>query len=184
MFNIAVLVSGSGTNMTKIIENGIKINCVIADRNCKAITIAEKNLIKTFLIDEKNNFKDELLKILEERKIDLIVLAGFLSILDKKIINKYEKKIINIHPSLLPKYGGRGMYGINVHKAVFENNEKESGCTVHYVDENIDTGNIILQEKINIEKLNSPEEIQKKVLLKEWELLPKVIKKILEERKN
>lgn len=111
-------------------------------------------------------------------------MAGFLSILDGSILEKYKDKIINIHPSLLPKYGGKGMHGLNVHRAVLENKEKESGCTVHYVTAAVDAGQIIMQEKINIENLKTEKEIQEAVLLKEWVLLPKVVKKIIKEREQ
>ena len=113
----------------------------------------------------------------------MIVLAGFLSILDGEILEKYKNKIINIHPSLLPKYGGVGMHGMNVHKAVFENGDKESGCTVHYVTGTVDGGKIIAQARVDISAAQSPEEIQKLVLEHEWKLLPAVVKELINKRK-
>lgn len=185
MFRIAVLVSGTGTNMNSLIKNDIPIDCIIADRKCKAEEIANENKIKFFLLDRKDtNISDKILEILKERNIDLVVLAGFLSILRGEILNFYNKKIINIHPSLLPKYGGIGMHGLNVHKAVFENKETVSGCTVHYVTENVDAGSIILQKKVDISSANSPEEIQKLILPNEWILLNEVVKNIIKEREG
>ena len=113
--------------------------------------------------------------------VDLVVLAGYLSIIDEEFINKWNNKIINIHPSLLPKYGGKGMYGIKVHESVVANHEKESGCTVHFVDNNIDTGKIILQRKVDITEDDTPESLQKKVLKEEHKLLIEAIEMIINE---
>ncbi|MDO4689948.1 MAG: phosphoribosylglycinamide formyltransferase [Fusobacterium sp.] len=178
MSKIAVLVSGSGSNMRQLIKNGINLDCVIADRKCGAEQIAKENNIDFFQF-EKNEISEKILKLLEKREIDLVVLAGFLSILNGELLKKYKNKIINIHPSLLPKYGGSGMYGMKVHQEVFKNSEKESGCTVHYVNEEIDAGAIIEQEKVDISSATSPEEIQSLVLEKEWKLLPRVVKKLI-----
>ena len=179
MFKIIVLVSGSGTNMLQLIKNDIKIDCIIADRECKAKNIADEYKIDFVLLNRDKEISKNLLKIFEEKKPDLIVLAGFLSILDGEILEKYKNKIINIHPSLLPKYGGKGMYGLKVHQAVFENGDKESGCTVHYVTSDVDAGEIIGQDKVDISMAKSPEEIQKIVLEKEWKLLPRVVKYLI-----
>ena len=180
MFKIIVLVSGSGTNMLQLIKNDIKIDCIIADRECKAKNIADEYNIDFVLLNRDKEISKNLLEIFEEKKPDLIVLAGFLSILDGDILEKYKNKIINIHPSLLPKYGGKGMYGLKVHQAVFENGDKESGCTVHYVTSNVDAGEIIAQDKVDISMAKSPEEIQKIVLEREWKLLPRVVKYLIE----
>lgn len=180
MFKIIVLVSGSGTNMLQLIKNDIRIDCIIADRECKAKNIADEYNIDFILLKRDKEISKNLLKIFEERKSDLIVLAGFLSILDGEILEKYKNKIINIHPSLLPKYGGKGMYGLKVHQAVFENGDKESGCTVHYVTSDVDAGEIIGQDKVDISMAKSPEEIQKIVLEREWKLLPRVVKQLIE----
>lgn len=179
MFKIIVLVSGTGTNMLQLIKNNIKIDCIVSDRECKAKNIANEHNIPFILIKRDDKISKNLLRIFEERKPDLIVLAGFLSILDGEILKKYKNKIINIHPSLLPKYGGKGMYGLKVHQAVFKDKDKESGCTVHYVTSNIDAGEIIAQEKVDISMAESPEEIQKLVLEKEWKLLPNVVKNLM-----
>lgn len=178
---IAVLVSGGGSNMHQLIKNGIDLDCIIADRICAAENIARANSLPFFIFDRKiANISEEIFELLEKRKINLVILAGFLSILDGKILKKYENRIINIHPSLLPKYGGFGMHGIKVHQEVFKNKEKESGCTVHFVTEAVDAGAIIEQEKVDISHAKSPEEIQKIVLNKEWILLPRVVKRLIE----
>ncbi|MBQ3438077.1 MAG: phosphoribosylglycinamide formyltransferase [Fusobacterium sp.] len=177
---VAVLVSGGGSNMHQLIKNGIEIECIISDRICGAENIAKENKIPFYMFDRKTtDVSKEILKLLKKHTIDLVVLAGFLSILSNELLSKYQNKIINIHPSLLPKYGGFGMHGMNVHKEVFKNKEVESGCTVHYVNQEIDGGEIIEQEKVDISKAKSPEEIQKLVLEKEWILLPRVVKKLI-----
>ncbi|WP_295156111.1 phosphoribosylglycinamide formyltransferase [uncultured Brachyspira sp.] len=183
MFRIAVLISGGGSNLKSLIEsqdnNYYKIDVVIADRVCGGLNIAENAGIKAILIDRKI-YKKELFEKIDEElyNIDLIVLAGFLSIADSNFISKWTNKIINIHPSLLPKYGGKGMYGINVHKAVIQNNEKESGCTVHYVTDTIDGGDIIMQSKVEVKENDTPEILQKRVLREEHKLLPSAVKKL------
>jgi len=112
----------------------------------------------------------------------LIVLAGFLSILDENFVNKWNKKIINIHPSLLPRFGGKGMYGIKVHEAIIAVGDEVSGCTVHYVDATIDTGETILQSKVKVSPEDTPETLQQKVLIEEHRLLPLAISKIIESK--
>jgi len=137
MKNIVVLISGSGTNLQRIINcidsgeiSNAKVSLVIADRECYGLKRAEENNIDNMLIPRGKGFSDELEKLLPD-DTDLIVLAGFLSILSKDFTEKWNGKIINIHPSLLPKFGGKGMYGTKVHQSVIEAGEKESGATVH-----------------------------------------------------
>ncbi len=156
MKNIAVLVSGSGSNLQRIIDcidNGeipnAKVNLVVADRDCYALQRAENHQIPYQFIKREKDFSENLEKVLPENT-DLIVLAGFLSILNQDFCEKYRGKIINIHPALLPKFGGKGMWGHHVHEAVIAANEKESGATVHYVTSGIDEGEIILQGKFEI----------------------------------
>ena len=188
---IAVFVSGSGSNLQSIIdniENGnlkCEISYVIADRECFGLERAEKHGIKSIMLDKKlfgKNLSDEINAILENdtERTDYIVLAGYLSILSESFINKWNRKIINIHPSLLPKYGGKGMYGMNVHRAVIEAKETESGCTIHFVDTGVDTGEIILQIKVPVLSDDTPEILQKRVLEKEHILLIEGIKKLIE----
>lgn len=189
---IAVLVSGGGSNLQSIIDNieqgnlNCEISYVIADRECFGLERAEKSGIKNILLDKKlykENLLDEINKVLEneEEKTDYIVLAGYLSILSDSFIKKWTRKIINIHPSLLPKFGGKGMYGMNVHRAVIEAGEKESGATVHFVDSGIDTGEIITNIKVPVFENDTPEELQKRILEKEHILLIEGIKKLLEQ---
>ena len=187
---IAVLVSGGGSNLQSIIDNieqgnlNCEISYVIADRECYGLERAEKHGIKNVLLDRKvlkEKLSDEISNILEndDKKTDYIVLAGYLSILSPEFIKKWSRKIINIHPSLLPKFGGKGMYGMNVHRAVIEAKETESGCTIHFVDTGVDTGEIILQMKVPVLSDDTPEILQKRVLEKEHVLLIEGIKKLL-----
>ena len=188
---IAVFISGSGSNLQSIIDNiengnlNCEISYVIADRECFGLERAEKHGIKSIMLDKKlfgNKLSDEISTILENdiEKTDYVVLAGYLSILSENFINKWNRKIINIHPSLLPKYGGKGMYGIKVHEAVIANKEKESGCTIHFVDNGIDTGEIITNVKVPVYEDDTPEILQKRVLEKEHVLMIEGIKKLLE----
>ena len=187
---IAVFISGSGSNLQSIIDNiengnlNCKISYVIADRECFGLERAEKHGIKSIMLDKKlfgKNLSDEINAILENdtERTDYIVLAGYLSILSESFINKWNRKIINIHPSLLPKYGGKGMYGIKVHEAVIANKEKESGCTIHFVDNGIDTGEIITNVKVPVYENDTPEILQNRVLEKEHILLIEGINKLL-----
>ncbi len=187
MFKIAVLVSGGGTNLQEIIDNienkrlNCKIEYIIADRDCYSLERGRKYNIKSVLLDKKEYGKklsNEINKVLEN-KVDLIVLAGYLSIVDKDFISDWNNKIINIHPSLLPKYGGKGMYGMKVHEAVIANKENKSGCTVHFVDVDIDTGKILLQRKVDVSNNETPESLQKKVLKEEHQLLIEAIEKVI-----
>jgi len=187
MFKLAVFVSGRGSNLKSLFERidkkEIKISAVVSNKkNCGAVEFAIQNSIPVFFVSDnsRNDFLDyiDLIKELKKKEIDLIVLAGFMKKIPDDFIDHFEKKIINIHPALLPKYGGAGMYGMNVHRAVFENKEKYSGATVHFVDKIYDHGEIIEQQIVDISDAKSPEEIAHKVLEIEHELLPKVVEKI------
>jgi len=185
---IAVFVSGRGSNLKAILNypelsEKIDIKWIITDKPfCKAIDIAKENNISFYCID-KDKIAEEyvyLTELFKKDNIELIVLAGFLKLLPATFVNNFKKRIINIHPALLPTYGGKGMYGVNVHKAVFEAGERESGATIHFVDETYDTGMIIAQEKIDVSGCSSPEEIAAAVLNIEHQLLPEVIDKIVD----
>lgn len=185
MKNVVVLVSGSGSNLQRIIDcigNGeiqnTKISLVVADRACYALERAENHQIPYQLIKRGKDFSENLENILPENT-DLIVLAGFLSILSQEFCEKYKGKIINIHPALLPKFGGKGMWGHHVHHAVIEAGEKESGATVHYVTSGIDEGEIILQGKVEIEDGDTPDSLAQKIHHIEYDIFPKAINKIL-----
>ena len=167
MVNIAVFVSGGGTNLQSIIdacsENKINgsIKLVISNRK-KAYGLERARLAGIKAIWTKD--EDEIISLLEEEHIDLIVLAGYLAIVSENLINKYQNKIINIHPSLIPSFCGPGYYGIHVHEEVYKRGVKVSGATVHFVSKVVDGGPIILQQAIDISDCKSPEEIQEKIL--------------------
>ena len=186
MKNIAILVSGSGSNLQRIIDciesgeiTNAKISLVVADRDCYALQRAENHQIPNQLIKRGKDFSENLEKLLPENT-DLIVLAGFLSILNKDFCEKYKSKIINIHPALLPKFGGKGMWGHHVHEAVIEAKEKESGATVHFVTSGIDEGEIILQGKFDVDENDTPETLAQKVHQVEYDIFPKAIVKVLQ----
>jgi len=143
---------------------------------------AKNNNIKTYELDKKQ-YKDSLSdKILEiiDGKVDLLVLAGYLSILKGDLLKKFKNRIINIHPSLIPAFCGNGMYGIKVHEKALEYGVKVSGCTVHFVDEGTDTGSIIIQKAVKVENNDTPESLQKRVLIEEHKALPEAIKLLSE----
>lgn len=175
MLKIAVLISGGGSNLQSIIdaiENKeilCSIECVISDREAFGIKRAEEHGIKTFLLDRKiygDTLSDEILKIVDER-VDLIVLAGYLSILKGDILKRFKNRIINIHPSLIPSFCGPNMYGIKVHEAAIEYGVKVSGCTVHFVDEGTDTGPIILQRTVEVYPNDDAKTLQQRILTQE-----------------
>ena len=186
MKNLAILVSGSGSNMQRIFEaiqsqelKNCVINCVIADRDCHALDRSLDNDVETYLIERSENLSKDLDEIVEAEIIDVIILAGFLTILSEEFTRKWEHKIINIHPSLLPKYGGIGMYGKHVHQAVLDNNEKESGASVHYVTHGVDEGAVILQDSFIIEEGDDVVDLQRKVALVEHKIYVEAIDKIV-----
>ena len=180
---IAVFVSGRGSNLQAILDsaftkNLVDVKAVVSDKtDCGAFDISEKYSIPTYTVGNKPgkiNFTELTAKLIE-LEIDLIVLAGFLKLIPADFVKKFQNKIINIHPALLPAYGGRGMYGMNVHQAVLKAGEKFSGPTVHFVDETYDTGNIIAQKKVDISECKFAEEIAAEVLKAEHKLLPYVL---------
>lgn len=190
-FRICVFASGRGSNLQAIIDEVEKgrLNCEIVfvlsnNSSSGALETARKKNIPAYHLSEKvfhkNSFEESLIDLLEKYKPDLIVLAGYMKLVPVSVIKKYENRIINIHPALLPKFGGKGMFGINVHNAVFQAGEKVSGVTIHIVNENYDEGKIIYQEVVDISDCKSPEEISEKVLRLEHKVYPEVIQKIIE----
>lgn len=178
MLNIAVCVSGGGTDLQSIIDaceagkiNG-QIRLVISNRK-KAYGLERARLhgIQSEWIKDE----DEILKRFEEEKIDVVVLAGYLAIVGDKLIEQYKNRIINIHPSLIPSFCGPGFYGMHVHEAVFKRGVKVSGATVHFVTGEVDGGPIILQRAVDISDLETPEDIQARVLEIEHEILPEAV---------
>ena len=190
MFSISVLISGGGSNLQSLIDacsdgrlNG-KINMVISDREAFGLERAEKAGIPAVLVDRKEHKSElsgEILKRIPKDS-DLIVLAGYLSILSHKFIEAWGGKIINIHPALLPEFGGKGMYGMNVHRAVIEAGKKVSGCTVHYVDTGVDTGEIILRKEVVVLPEDSPEDLQKRIIVEEHKALVEAVALIIDKK--
>ena len=194
MVNIDVFISGSGTNLQAIID-GIKekningnIKLVFSNRkNAYGLVRALNEGIDTFYLNRKNfnnneDYDEKIIEELEKKNIDLIVLAGYLNILSKKIVSKYSKQIINIHPSLIPSFCGDGFYGENVHKAVINSGVKFTGATTHFVDEDVDTGSIIMQDVVSVNINDDYETIAKKVLKIEHIILVNTIKAFCENR--
>jgi phosphoribosylglycinamide formyltransferase-1 len=186
MKNIAIWASGTGSNAKKIIDyfinhKQIRVSLLISNKpNIPFNNLSSDYDIPLLLLNSFDFYKSEiLLENIKKYNIELHVLAGFLWKIPQYFIQENENKIINIHPALLPKYGGKGMYGMHIHKAVFENNENESGITIHYVNKNYDEGNVILQHSINIENTSSPAEIQENILKLEHQFFAPTIEKLL-----
>ncbi|NFS27551.1 phosphoribosylglycinamide formyltransferase [Clostridium botulinum] len=189
MFKIAVLVSGGGTDLQSIIDavENKKIDCSIemvigSKEGIYALERAKNHSISTYVVSKKeykDKSSDKILH-LTKGKVDLIVLAGYLAILDGEILKEFNNKIINIHPSLIPAFCGSGMYGLKVHEAVIKSGVKFSGCTVHYVNSEVDGGAILLQDIVPVYFEDDAKSLQKRILEKEHMLLPKAIKLISE----
>lgn len=187
--NIIVLVSGGGTNLQALIDaqksgiiKGGKITCVISSNpDAYALERAEKNNIPSRVIprkDYENNlsYSKAILKALDEEKADLIVLAGFMIILDECVTKAYNYKIINVHPALIPSFCGEGFYGLKVHEKALEYGVKVSGATVHFVNEKADAGAIILQKAVEVKRGDTPEILQKRIMEQaEWNILPMAV---------
>jgi phosphoribosylglycinamide formyltransferase-1 len=185
MKRIVIFASGSGSNAENIIRffnntKTAKVTNVLCNNADAKIFDRCKNLDINCLLINKNDFStsDTVLNILKN-EADFIILAGFLWRIPQKIVTAFPKKIMNIHPALLPKYGGKGMYGMHVHKAVKENNEEETGITIHYVNENYDEGAVIFQAKTALNSLDTEETIAKKIHLLEQRYFPKVIEEVI-----
>lgn len=189
MLNIAVLVSGGGTNLQALLDaerdgalGGGRIACVISSKEGAYALQRAANADKEGLCIPRRAFADmqeydrALLNALEERRIDLIVLAGFLSILGNEVVARYRNRIINVHPALIPSFCGKGYYGLRVHEAALEKGVKVTGATVHFVNEIPDGGAIILQKAVEVRDGDTPEELQKRVMVEaEWKLLPRAV---------
>lgn len=189
MHQLIILASGSGTNLQAIIDAvscgkiNANIQLIITDRQCQSEKRAKAAGIPWSRI-ERSVFSKQIAPVVDNRKIDYIILAGFLSILPAEFTKKWDKRIINIHPSLLPKYGGIGMYGMRVHEMVIKNQETISGCTVHFVDASVDTGEIILQKQVNIEPIDTPISLQQKVLKQEHIAIIEALKILINKEIN
>jgi len=185
MKKIVIFASGSGTNAENIIKyfETKEVANVVAvftnNPNAKVLERAKNFQVPTEIFSKEELYEGKVLQKLNVIQPDLIVLAGFLLKLPKSLIESYPNNIINIHPALLPKYGGKGMYGMNVHKAVVENKEKETGITIHFVNENYDEGNIIFQKTVSLTDTDSPEMVAEKIHELEQDNFPSVIEEIL-----
>jgi phosphoribosylglycinamide formyltransferase-1 len=196
MKKLAVLVSGGGSNLQSIIDqtkNGIlkdiaEVVLVISSNpSAYGLERAKKENIKAVALDyknmDKNDYDKQLYNLIKDSDADLICLAGYLKKIPDVIVKEYKSRVLNIHPALLPKFGGKGMYGHFVHEAVIKAKEKKSGPTVHYVDENYDTGTIILQKEVPVYETDTPEDVAKRVLVQEHIIFPEAIKKVIENLK-
>lgn len=185
MKNIILFASGGGSNAQQIMDyfgqrQGYKVSALFTNNpNAGAIAVADRYNVPSVIFTKEELNNGTVLAEVKSQNPDLIVLAGFLWKFPSDIIKEYPHKVINIHPALLPNYGGKGMYGMNVHRAVHENKDKESGITIHYVNDNYDEGNVIFQKAIAIEECLSPEEVALKVLSLEHEHFPVVIEELL-----
>ena len=184
MLNVVVLVSGGGTNLQAImdaVDSGKIAGVISNNKNAYALERAEKHGIPNQCISPKDYesreiFNQEFMKAVDALQPDLIVLAGFLVVIPAEMIAKYRNRMINIHPSLIPSFCGKGFYGLKVHEGVLARGVKVTGATVHFVDEGTDTGPIILQKAVEVEQGDTPEVLQRRVMEQaEWEILPRAI---------
>lgn len=181
---IAIMASGSGSNAQKIMEyfadnKDVRVECLLSNiPDAFAIERAKNHGVDTLVFDRKQFYESFFVEnFLDERRINLVVLAGFLWLVPEKLVRKF--KIINIHPALLPQYGGKNMYGMKVHQAVIDNNEPFSGITIHHVNEKYDDGAIIFQAKCNLDESETSESLAEKIHQLEHQYYPKIIEKLL-----
>ena len=185
MYKVAVLASTNGTNFQSfldaqksgILKDNVEIVCLVTNKECGAIEKAKSAEIPHYIVDQtdktREEFDKEAMKILDQYQPDLLVLGGYMRIISNEMVDKYRNRIINIHPSLLPKYGG-GM-DVSVHQAVIDAGEKETGMTIHLIDEGVDTGPIVLQKSCPVDSSDTPETLKDKVQALEKERYPKVV---------
>jgi phosphoribosylglycinamide formyltransferase-1 len=196
MKRLVILVSGSGSNMQSIInstKNGIlkglaQVVLVISNNpNAFALERAKNENIKAVCVERKSfedekSFNDAVLEELQNVKVDIVCLAGYMRMVGQGTIDVYRGRMLNIHPALLPKFGGKGMYGYHVHEAVVKAGEKKSGATMHFVEEEYDTGKIIIQWEVEVFRSDTPQDVAKKVSAIEHRIYPEAIKKVIENR--
>ncbi|MBR3753896.1 MAG: phosphoribosylglycinamide formyltransferase [Clostridia bacterium] len=196
MLNIVVLVSGGGTNLQALLDakaagkipNGEFVKVISSKDGVYALERAKNSGVATAVIERKGKtaeeFENALLAELEASEADLIVLAGFMTILGERVIQKYPEKIVNVHPALIPSFCGKGFYGLKVHEAALEYGVKVSGATVHFVNEIPDGGRIIAQKAVDVLEGDTPETLQKRIMEQaEWKILPEAVAKLCDERK-
>ncbi len=174
---LGVLISGSGSNLQSLIDNNIDISVVISsNKDAYGLTRCKEQNIDCYF----ENDEEKMIEILKSKNVKLVVLAGYLKIISKRFLENFT--VINIHPSLIPSFCGKGFYGMNVHKKVYESGVRITGATVHFVDDGVDTGNIIIQKSCEVNSFDDEVSIQKKVLKIEHEILPKTVKLFLEDK--
>lgn len=185
MIRLAIMASGSGSNAENIVKyfshsKEIEVAAIISNKADAYVLERAKYLhVPSYVYTRAEIVEtDKVLNLFNELKIDWVILAGFLVLLPECIVNKYDGKILNIHPALLPKFGGKGMYGDKVHKAVVEAHEKESGITIHKIDANYDEGTTVFQAKIKVEPIDKPEDVAKKVHALEYKFFPQIIENL------
>jgi phosphoribosylglycinamide formyltransferase-1 len=195
MIRLVILASVGGSNMQAIVDaykfgvlKGLAEVVLVISNNTNAFVLerAKKENIKSVCIERKSfkddeSFNKKVLAELQAANADLVCLAGYMRMIDKEILKVYNGRILNIHPALLPKFGGKGMYGLFVHEAVVKAGEKKSGATVHFANEEYDSGKIILQKEVEVSKSDTPEDVARKVLEVEHKIYPQAIKKVIEE---
>ena len=186
MKRIAIFASGSGTNAENIAlyfkdNTHIRVGLILSNRKeAKVLQRAQMLGIPTFVFAKKDFFETEkVFDKLTSEGIEFIILSGFLLKVPQKLISSYPKRIVNIHPSLLPKYGGKGMYGMNVHQSVVDNKESKSGITIHFVNEHFDQGETVFQAETQVDENDTAEDLSRKVHLLEYKYFPKIIEKII-----
>lgn len=186
MKNIAIFASGTGSNAQKIMEyfeqsSLARVVMILSNKPKAAVLDKARNFgVATQVIEREAFYQSgKVVELLQQNRVDLIVLAGFLWLIPENLIRSFPERVINIHPALLPKYGGKGMYGMRVHKAVVTNRETESGITIHYVNEQYDEGKVIFQKSCLITPEDTPESVAKKVQLLEHECFPQVVEDLL-----
>ena len=189
--NIAVFASGSGTNAQRITEYfsdhpEISVSMILSNKPDAYVLVRAKKLMIPSVVFDRHTFNEttEISGLLKKNKIDLIVLAGFLWLIPEDLIQAFRGRIINIHPALLPKYGGKGMYGSRVHEAVIQSRDKESGITIHFVNEKYDEGNIIFQAKCEVLPDDTPDTLAQRIHQLEYKHYPEVIEKVIKGLKD
>ncbi|MFC1616130.1 phosphoribosylglycinamide formyltransferase [Patescibacteria group bacterium] len=194
MFRIAVIASTNGTDLQAIIDEinsgkmpGIELSVVLSNKKkCFALERARNQGYKAIFVNPKNRTREEfdmkMAKILKKEKVDLIVLVGYMRILSKRFVEKFENRIINVHPALIPKFCGKSFFGSNVHQAVLDSGETETGMTIHYIEEGCDTGEIIIQKKCKVDPDDTIETLKDKVQALEKKWYPEVIRQIAKEK--
>lgn len=188
LHHIAIFASGTGSNAKKIVEHfkhnrSVTVSLIVTNKaDAPVLAMARENGIPTMVIDRDHFYKTEdILEKFNKFSIGFVVLAGFLWLVPTYLVRAFEKRMVNIHPALLPKYGGKGMYGMRVHEAVKKAGDTETGITIHFVNEQYDDGDIIFQAKCPVNPEDSPEDIAKKIHQMEHRHFPKVIEKLLAE---